>query len=193
MIDPTPPRRPGIDGLLRTLVWTGAAVLLVLPAIAMRYTTEVNWTGSDFVFAAVLLGAACGGFELALRASANWTYRAALAAAVAGAFLLVWINAAVGVIGTENDPANLMYGGVLAILVGGAVVVRLRAAGMARVLLATGAAQVLVAAVAYVAGFGLPESRPTQLVGVTLFFLAPWLTSAALFHRAARSPAHGVG
>ena len=29
------------------------------------------------------------------------------------AFLLIWINLAVGIIGSEDNPANLMYGAVL--------------------------------------------------------------------------------
>ncbi len=49
----------GIDGWrgswLRKAMWSGAPFLLLLPAVAMRFTAEVNWTGSDFVFAAVLL------------------------------------------------------------------------------------------------------------------------------------------
>ena len=38
------------------LVWGGAACLLALPWVAMRFTRDVQWTGSDFlVFGAMLL------------------------------------------------------------------------------------------------------------------------------------------
>ena len=40
---------------LRILGWLGVAAILIAPAIAMRFTTEVNWTQSDFVFAGILL------------------------------------------------------------------------------------------------------------------------------------------
>ena len=45
----------------RIIGWGGAVALLAAPFIAMRFTTEVNWTASDFVFAAVLLGVIGGG------------------------------------------------------------------------------------------------------------------------------------
>ncbi|MEA3015254.1 MAG: hypothetical protein QOD42_3799 [Sphingomonadales bacterium] len=84
---------------------------------------------------------------------------------------------AVGIIGTEADPANLVYGGVLAIA--GALVARFRPHGMALALAATALAQALVAAGALIAGFG-------QASMVTALFVAPWLVSAWLFRMAAR-------
>ena len=35
--------------------------------------------------------------------------------AIVAAFLLIWINLAVGINGSEDNPANLMYGGVLTV------------------------------------------------------------------------------
>ena len=32
----------------RPAIWGAAAFLLVLPAVAMQFTSEVNWTASDF-------------------------------------------------------------------------------------------------------------------------------------------------
>jgi hypothetical protein len=51
------------------------------------------------------------------------------------------MNLAVGVIGTEDDPANLMYVGVLAVGIIGAIIARFRPHGMARTLFATALAQ----------------------------------------------------
>jgi hypothetical protein len=42
------------------------------------------------------------------------------------AFILIWMNLAVGIIGSEDNPANLMYGGVLAVAIVGAFMVRFR-------------------------------------------------------------------
>ncbi len=75
-------------------MWGGAAFLLLLPAVAMRFTAEVNWTGSDFVFAAVLLFGSAGLVELAMRASSSLAYRAGAVAAIGTAFLTIWSNAA---------------------------------------------------------------------------------------------------
>ena len=68
----------------RFLGWGGAVALLLLPLIAMQFTHEVNWTLSDFIFAGVIVAIVGGTFELAVRASGNWAYRAAVALALAG-------------------------------------------------------------------------------------------------------------
>jgi ABC-type Mn2+/Zn2+ transport system permease subunit len=44
--------------IFRVVGWIGAVVILLLPAVAMRFTDEVNWTAFDFVFAGVVLGGA---------------------------------------------------------------------------------------------------------------------------------------
>lgn len=174
----------GIDGTRRgnasrAIVWGAAAFLLLLPLAAMQVTAEVAWDAADFVLMGALLLAACGGYELAARASGGRTHRAAVAAELATAFLLVWTNLAVGLIGSERDPANLLFAGVLAVAAAGAFTARLRPAAMARAMLATAAAQGLVAALALAAGW-------TSGVLPTLFFVPLWLGSAWLFRRAAR-------
>jgi hypothetical protein len=46
---------------LRIAIWGTAAFLLLLPWVAMQFTTEVNWTLFDFLVIGVMLLAACGG------------------------------------------------------------------------------------------------------------------------------------
>ena len=117
----------------------------------------------------------------------NIAYRAAVGVAVAAAFILVWMNLAVGIIGTEDNPANLMYGGVLAVGIIGAVIARFQPDGMARALVATALAQALVAVIALIAGLGSTgPSWPWSIVILTGFFAALWLISAWLFRKAAR-------
>ena len=72
---------------LRIAGWTLAIALLALPAVAMQFTNEVNWTASDFIFAGVVFAVVGGLFELAARASANIAYRAAVVVAVAAALM----------------------------------------------------------------------------------------------------------
>jgi hypothetical protein len=48
-----------------------------------------------------------------------------------------------GIIGQDGDPANMMYFGVLAVGITGAVIARFRPAGMARALIAMALAQAL--------------------------------------------------
>ena len=62
-------------------------------------------------------------------------YRVAIGVAVASALILVWINAAAGIIG--DGPINLMYFGVIAVGMIGAFIARLEPRGMSRALFAT--------------------------------------------------------
>jgi hypothetical protein len=133
-----------------------------------------------------MLATACGTYELATRVTRNKAYRAAVGVALAAAFILVWMNLAVGIIGNEDNPANLMYGGVLAVGIIGAVIARFQPYGMARAFVATGVAQALVAVGALIARLGLPWSGPAEVLMLNGFFVALWLTSAGLFRKAAR-------
>ncbi len=58
------------------------------------------------------------------RVRQNTTYRFAVGIALLGAFLVVWVNLAVGIIGEPDNLANLMYVGVLVVGLVGAIVAR---------------------------------------------------------------------
>lgn len=174
----------------RTAGWGGAILLLLLPLAAMQFTNEVNWTASDFIFAAMLFALVGGGFELLARRSRTLSYRAAAALGLLAIFLLVWINGAVGIIGDEDNPANLMFAGVIATAIVGAAIARLRPMGMAAAMLAAAAAQVIVCVVALVGSSGAGGPIwPLDLIGATGFLTALWLTAAALFRHAAKDRA----
>ena len=183
-----------LERFVRPAPWVGAALLWLLPLAAMQVTDEVDWTTFDFMVWGGMLLAACGVCELALRASRNWAYRAGAAVGVGTAFLLVWANLAVGVIGSEEHPANLLYLGVLAIGVAGAVSARLRARGLARALVVMASAHLLIGALALAAGWGSEgENWPQVIIVANGVFAGLWLLSAVLFRRAAREqPAPGA-
>jgi len=173
----------------RIAAWTAAALLLLLPLFAMQVTDQVAWDVADFaLFGALLVGAGVT-YELAARKTGNTAYRAAVGVALAAAFILVWISLAVGVIGTERDDANLMYGGVLAVGIIGAIIARFQPDGMARALFATALAQALVAVIALLAGLGSPWSGPGEILILNGFFVALFVGSAWLFRKAARGRA----
>ena len=119
----------------------------------------------------------------------NIAYRAAVAVALAAALLLVWVTGAVGIIGSEDNNANTMYFGVLAVGIVGAIVARLRPHEMARALFATALAQASVAVIALIFGLGLPWSGPAELLALNGFFVALFVGSALLFRYAARDEA----
>ena len=164
---------------LRIAIWGVAAFVLLLPWAAMQFTSEVNWDFADFaVFGAMLLVVG-GAYELATRLTGNKTYRLALGIALVGTFLLVWINLAVGIIGNEGNPANMVFFAIPAVGMVGALISRFEPIGMARALGATAIAQALVAVVAQFAGWG-------SIFILTGFFVLLWLTSAQLFWKAAK-------
>lgn len=177
-------RRTGAVAWWRTIGWSVAAAVLLLPLAAMQFTAEVHWTGSDFVFAGVLIGGAGGAFELVVRARQNGAYRAGMALALAAAFLLVWLNAAVGIIGSEDNPLNLLYGAVVLVALVGALAARFGARGMAHAMTAAAIAQALVGIVAITAGANEPPG-PAGLGLLNGFFVALFSGSAWLFRRAA--------
>ncbi|MFP7721443.1 hypothetical protein [Lysobacter sp. A3-1-A15] len=177
---------------LRGAIWGTAAGLLLLPAVAMQFDgSGVDWDAADFIVMGAMLAAACGTYELAARMSGNRAYRAAVGVSVVAAFLMAWVSLAVGIIGSEDNPLNLMYVGVYAVGFIGALVARYRARGMAVTLLATAAAQGLVAVVAITAGLlgGHGWIEALRQLALNGFFATLWLVSAFLFHVAARERA----
>ncbi len=114
-------------------------------------------------------------------------YRAAIGVALVAAFILVWLSLGVGIIGQDGDPANLMYFGVLAVGIIGAILARFQPRGMARALEATAIAQTSVAVIALIGRLGYPWSGPLELSLLNGFFIALFVGSAWLFRRAARA------
>lgn len=170
----------------RILAWGGAAVMLLIPFVAMQFTREVNWTLSDFVFAGLLIGGIGGAFELAARASRSRAYRLGAGLALLATFLLIWFNAAVGIIGDEDNPANLMFGGVIVLALTGAIIARFRARGMMRAMFVAAGANALIAPIELLvrAGEGAPL-WPENVIGLCGFLTGLWALSGACFRGAA--------
>lgn len=132
--------------------------------------------------------------------SGGATYRVATGVSVATAFVLLWLNAAAGLIG--DGPVNLMYVGVLAVGCIGALVARGHPRGMAQALGATAAAQMLVPIMALVMWKWVwqdllidpdsphPPFHPgiAPVFGLNTFFALLWIVSALLFRKAALEP-----
>jgi hypothetical protein len=169
----------------RIAAWGTAAVLLLLPLLAMQFTNEVGWDAFDFAVAAILVGTVGLAFQLALKMTRNRAYRAAVGVALAAAFTMVWANLAVGIIGSEDNPANRMVWAVLAVGLAGAALARFRPNGMARAMAVVAVAQVSVAGIALVAGAGSAGTITTASV----VFTTLWLLSAWLFRNSAQQQA----
>lgn len=165
----------------RVIGWGGAAALLATPFIAMRFTSEVDWGPVDFITMGVIFGLVGLTIELAVRASSHWAYRAGAGFAVLASFFLIWVNLAVGMIGDEDNAYNLLFGGVLVIAIAGAIAVRARPQGLARVMVVAGLSQ---------AGIGLAGLSTDPLGGTLSAGMGGiWLISAWLFGKAGRAGA----
>lgn len=172
--------------LSRRLIGWSIPVLLLLVPLA----TGAPWTPSDYVTAAVMFAIVGFGIELAVRLSTDIVYRAAAAVAVVTGFLLVWVNIAVGFLGNEENSANLKFFGLLGLTLVGALALRFRASGLARLLVATAVGQLLIGVAALAFGLGAPGDRGVyEAVMGTSMFTGLWLASAWLFARAARREA----
>jgi hypothetical protein len=164
----------------RVPMWTGAAALLALPAVAMQFSKEISWGLEDFLIVGILLAAVCGTIELASRISTNGLYRAGVALAAAGGFTLVFINLAVGIIGDEQNPRNLVFLAIPVLGFIGALIARFKAAALVRLLIG-------MAAVQFFAMFLAPADMMRLMIPFTGIFVGLWLACALLIQRSTRA------
>jgi hypothetical protein len=179
--------RERLKGPWRMLGWGALAGVWLLPLVAMQVSAEMNWDETDFiVFGAMLLGVG-GLFELAVRGSRSLAFRLGAGVALLAGFGLVWINLAVGIIGSEDNPANLLFFAILALGLMGGALARFKASEMARILVAMAVTQGLVGVAALLLRWGAEApSFPQAIIVLTGFFAGLWLAAAWLFRRAAR-------
>lgn len=173
-----------ITNVLRVALAT--AFILLLPLLAMQFTDEVVWDLADFAAAGALLFGAGVTYEMVAKKAGNIAHQVAIGLAVAAGLILVWMNLAVGLLGSEGNPANVMYIGVLAVGISGAIIARFQPHGMGRALFATALAQAVVPLIALT--IWKPQVISAEellgILGVNAFFVALFIGSALLFRRA---------
>ncbi|RFT14999.1 MAG: hypothetical protein OP8BY_1109 [Candidatus Saccharicenans subterraneus] len=158
------------------------AALLLLAFVLKRLIGSPEWTAMDFAVVAVMFFGTGLAYVLITHKRKEALYRLAVALASATGLLLFWTNLAVGIIGSEDEPANLMYFGVLAVAFVGSVVSRFQPRGLARAMWVTAGAQVLTIVIALLAGWQhLAESSLTEIIGINCFFAMLWAISGLLF------------
>lgn len=191
--------------ILRVAIGTAGALLVPLLGNAFM---GWNWPPLAFAVAGALLFGAGLAYERVAGTADTLAYRVAVGIACATGLVLIFINAAAGIIG--DGAVNLLYLGVLAVACFGARVARFQPRGMALALIATAAAQLLVPVIAIViwkAGWHElltdrtsphPPFHPgiAPVFGLNAAFATLWGVSALLFWRsgdrgaAARRVAH---
>lgn len=169
-------------GLIPALI---TAALLAIPLVAMRYTTEVQWDGFDFVLAGLLLFGSGFALEWFLRRGGSRIYRLAAVLAVGATLLMTWANMAVGLLAGESHPRNAWLLSVPALGLAGAALSRVRAKGMAWTLLAMALLHGVLAAAALVGGWRPMRLSPVDVWGPNGLFILMFLCAAVLFSVAA--------
>jgi hypothetical protein len=176
---------------IRNLVRIAAvtALILMIPLVAMQFDSGAQWSVGDFIVAGALLFGTGVAYEFISGRSRNGAYRFAVGMFVVTSLMLVWVNLAVGIIGSEDNPANLMYGAVLAIGFLGAIAARLEPRGMARVLFAMSLVQFVIPFVALLAWRGDMEFSPGVVAtfGANAFFVVLFAAAGLLFRQAAEA------
>lgn len=156
--------------------------LLLIPLIAMQYTSEVVWTLSDFIFAGTLIFGTGLTYKLVTRTSGQLAYRLGVGLALASGFLLIWANGAVGIIGSEDNPINLLYFVVIFAGIIGAFAARFRPRGLSITMFAMALAQATVGAIAIIGGYyQSPPSSVFEIITVNGFFITLFVVSALIF------------
>lgn len=169
---------------IRIAVGTG---LVLLIALVLTLLASWHWRPGAFVLAfSLLFGGAGILYELvAQKMMSHKIYRYAVGVALAAVFVLIWMNAAVGGILGDN-PANMMYFGVLLIGLIGTIIARLEPRGMARALFVTAFAVALIPAIALSIGASAFANGVVAVFGLHAVFAMLFVGSALLFRRAAR-------
>lgn len=166
-----------------TSVALGIGVVLVIPPVLTLLATW-RWRPGAMILAVVLV---VGGvrllYKLVTQGLRSGAYRWAVGVSLVTVFLLVWVNAAVGGI-LGDDPANMMYFGVLLVGLVGATLARVEPRGMSRALLATAFAIQVVPAIALAIGTPAFENGVPAVFGLHAVFALLFGTSALLFGRA---------
>jgi hypothetical protein len=158
-------------------------VLLILgPLVAQMVYEEFLWRAMDFVVWTLLVGSTVSLLMLGAR-SHKKIDRLAVAVSVMTGFLTIWANLAVGIIGREDNPMNLLYFGFLAVGIVGAVISRGRSEGLVITL-------GMMSALHFGMALWLCAVLATPAALVTGILSALWCLAATLFHRASQGD-HG--
>lgn len=165
------------------------ALLLMIPLVAMQFTDDVVWSVFDFIVAGVLLFGTGFMYALVTRKGGSTAYRVAVGMALVSGLMLIWVNLAVGLIGSEDNPANILYLGVFAVGFFGAILSRLRSRGMARTMFAMAIAQALVPVVAFSIWRPELDTGLAAVIGVNALFVMLFTGSGLLFRQASATEA----
>jgi len=162
--------------------WTAALVLLLIPAVMMRVSSDWHWSVGSFAVAGIIIGGLMLLYELAERASGSRAYRAGVAIVLVTSFLTVWTT----IVRDDGNGIGFLLLVVTAAI--GAFAAWFRPAGMARAMLGVAVMQALVGIAVATAPVtaSVPDAASRALI-VGGSFAVLWLTAAMFFRAAAKA------
>lgn len=81
------------------IIFSIAAAFLLIPLIAMQFSTDVDWSAFDFLVAGILLFGTGFAVELAIRKISEPKNRLIVCGIILGVFFLIWAELAIGIVG----------------------------------------------------------------------------------------------
>lgn len=167
-----------------------STLFLIIPLTGMLLSAGVNWGLFDFIFAWVIIFGSGFTYKFITSKISNTKYKAALAIAVFTSLFIVWSNLAVGIIGSEDNPVNLIYFVMLFAVIIGGVAVKFHPKGLSILMFAAAAAHGLIPFIAFVLIGAENIERFTRemnvLIGIHLFIIMLWTISGLLFRYSAQ-------
>jgi hypothetical protein len=155
--------------------------LLMVPLVASRVVDDWHWDARGFVLVYVLFFGTGMAYALIARRMGAWSYKAGVGLALVAGFALGWGNL---VHMTELDnPAYLVYFGVLVMGGVGVWIARLEATGMARALFAMAVMLALMAGIQFVLTGAPAGAERNQAIGRAVC-AAMFATSGLMFRHA---------
>lgn len=159
--------------------------LLLVPLVMTRVDPQNwKWEAGSFVVAWGAMVSVGLAYKFIAQHATTMAYRVATALGLFAGFMLLWVNGAVGLIGSEDNPANLMYAGVLVVGALGAAIARFAPFGMARALFLTAFAQFLVPIIALIAWPADFEPGVLRVFAANFGFVLLFAISAILYRHA---------
>ena len=159
------------------------SVPVVLIFTADFFGSEITWGAEDYFVAWLLFLGAAGIYKQLAVSGSDLYHRLGVGLSAFTVLALVWVNLAVGMIGSEDDPANRLYyflalGALFSIFAAGR-----RPAWLARVMFVAALCQLLVPWIAFLLWPAPAHQAVVRILLFNLLFAVSWLLAAFLFKR----------
>ena len=156
--------------------------LLMVPLVASQVVDGWNWDARGFVFVYVMFFGTGLAYALIARKMGAWSYKAGVGLALVAGFVMGWANMVH--MSEADNPAYVVYFGVLAVGGVGAWLARLEARGMARALFAMAAALALLDVIAVMLSSDAASGPVWRIEVMHGVLVASFTASGLLFRQA---------